>query len=411
MKVPNCRLCNFPLQHNFIDLGLMPLPNALVDARETHRPEKLYPLQAFVCGNCFLVQIGEWVEPEVLFGDYPYFSSFSDSWLRHAEAFATTMMDRYHLTDGKQVVEVASNDGYLLQFFAKKKVRVLGVEPAKNVAKVAQQKGIPTLVAFFGVPAAQRVLREYGGADLLVGNNVLAHVPDLHDFVEGLRSLLKPDGILSMEFPHLLRLIEETQFDTIHHEHFSYFSLLTSQKLLAEHGLTIFDVEEMPTHGGSLRVFARLTAAHSPGVEERVASLKERELRAGLQNMETYAAFAGRVQEVKRSLLKFLHQAKHSGKSVAAYGAPAKGAVLLNYCGVGTDFIDYTVDRSPQKTGFRMPGTGIPIYPVERLRETRPDFLLILPWNLKKEIMETVGWIREWGGKFVLPIPKLEVVE
>ena len=405
-----CRFCGAALTETFADLGVSPASNAYLAQEDLHRMEPFYPLHAFVCGSCFLVQLDEFQTPEQLFGRYHYFSSFSESWLRHAESYANAMMARFAIDARKQVVEVASNDGYLLQFFHRHGVPVLGIEPAANVARAAEEKGITTLVRFFGVNTARAVTLMGKQADLLIGNNVLAHVPDLNGFVAGLKIALKPEGVLTMEFPHLLKLIEFNQFDTIYHEHFSYFSLLTAECVFARHGLRLFDVEEIETHGGSLRIFAcHEGAAHEP--TGRVAALLSRETEADLDRIESYRGFAERVRRVKRDLLAFLIRAKEAGKSVAGYGAPAKGNTLLNYCGVRGDFLDYTVDLSPHKQGLFLPGSHIPIFPPSRIAETKPDYVLILPWNLKAEIMAQMAHIRDWGGRFVLPIPSLEILD
>ncbi len=388
---------------------MQPLANAYLTAADLKRPEPFYPLRLLVCEECFLVQVEESVSPERLFRDYAYFSSYSDSWLKHAQAYADMAVERFRLDARSRVVEVASNDGYLLQFFARKGMEVLGIDPAANVAAVADAHGIPTIVEFFGRAVARRLAAEGKQADLLVGNNILAHVPNLSDFVGGLAALLKPQGVLTMEFPHLVRLIDENQFDTIYHEHFSYFSLTTARKVFAAHGLSLFDVEELPTHGGSLRVFVRAGGDESRPVTSRVTALLDREERSGLAAPEIYQSFSEKVKATKRRLLEFLIAAKDAGKSVAGYGAPAKGNTLLNYCGIGTDFIEWTVDRSPHKHGHFLPGTHIPIHHPDMVRRAKPDYLVILPWNLKDEIVEQMSYIREWGGKFVTPIPEVSV--
>ncbi len=393
----------------FVDLGMQPLANAYLTAADLKRPEPFYPLRLLVCEECFLVQVEESVSPERLFRDYAYFSSYSDSWLKHAQAYADMAVERFRLDAQSRVVEVASNDGYLLQFFARKGMEVLGIDPAANVAAVADAHGIPTIVEFFGRAVARRLAAEGKQADLLVGNNILAHVPNLSDFVGGLAALLKPQGVLTMEFSHLVRLIDENQFDTIYHEHFSYFSLTTARKVFAAHGLSLFDVEELPTHGGSLRVFVRAGGDESRPVTSRVTALLDREERSGLAAPEIYQSFSEKVKATKRRLLEFLIAAKDAGKSVAGYGAPAKGNTLLNYCGIGTDFIEWTVDRSPHKHGHFLPGTHIPIHHPDMVRRAKPDYLVILPWNLKDEIVEQMSYIREWGGKFVTPIPEVSV--
>jgi SAM-dependent methyltransferase len=404
-----CRFCGTSLRTTFVDLGVQPLANAYPKAGDLGRMEPFYPLHLYVCEDCLLVQIEELVSPRELFSDYAYFSSFSDSWLEHAKAYAGMAVERFGLHAGSLVVEVASNDGYLLQYFRERGIPVLGVDPAVNVARAAMERGVPTLTAFFGRATANQLVATGQQADLLIGNNVLAHVPDLNDFVGGLATLLKPQGVITMEFPHLLRLIDENQFDTIYHEHFSYFSLATARRVFAAHGLTLFDVDELPTHGGSLRIFAHHAEDGSKRTTSRVAALLDREERAGLTRLDVYRLFGDKVMATKRRLLEFLIAAKGAGKSIAAYGAPAKGNTLLNYCGIRTDFIEYTVDRSPHKHGHVLPGTHIPIYPPDRIRVTKPDYLLILPWNLKEEIAEQMSCIREWGGRFVTPIPEVRV--
>ena len=399
------------LEHTFVDLGASPLCQSFLDSDQLKHMEPFYPLNVYVCGNCFLVQLQEYVAPENIFSDYLYFASYSDSWLAHAKSYTDQMVKRFPITEKSLVVEIASNDGYLLQYFVEKKVPVLGIEPAANVAAVAMQKSIPSLVKFFGSGTARELVASGKRADLLLGNNVLAHVPDINDFVSGMKILLKPQGLITMEFPHLMRLMEQNQFDTIYHEHFSYLSFSTVEKIFARHGLTLFDVEELPTHGGSLRIYARHAEDSSKPVDPRVLELRAREESAGFSRLETYSRFAEQVKETKRKLLEFLIRAKQSGKKIVGYGAPGKGNTLLNYCGIRTDFLDYTVDRSPHKQGKFCPGTRIPIYSPERIRETRPDFLLILPWNLKDEIMQQHSYLRDWGGKFVVPIPEVTVFE
>ena len=404
-----CRFCRNLLNHTFVDLGMSPLSNAYLKLDTINKAEKFYPLHAYVCDNCFLVQLEEFETPDHIFSDYAYFSSYSETWLRHAENYTELMTQRFSLNANSQVIEIASNDGYLLQYFQKQNIPVLGIEPAANVAKVAEEKGIPSLVKFFGVSTAQELVAQGIQADLLLGNNVLAHVPDLNDFVAGMKIVLKPDGILTMEFPHVLQLILQNQFDTIYHEHFSYFSFLTVEKVFATHGLTLFDVEELPTHGGSLRIYGQHNDGKKP-ISDRVSLLKSKEIEAGLDQRSTYLGFGEQVKATKRHLLSFLIDIKNQGKSVVGYGAPAKGNTLLNYCGIRTDLLDYTVDRSPYKQGLFLPGTHIPIYHPDKIIETKPDYLLILPWNIKDEIIEQMSHIREWGGKFVVPIPEVEVI-
>lgn len=410
MNHRNCRFCGAALEQSFADLGMSPLSNAYLKPEQLHQVERFYPLHAWVCGSCFLVQLEQFATPENIFSDYAYFSSYSDSWLEHVASYTEAMVERFGLNAGSHVVEIASNDGYLLQYFVKRGIPVVGIEPAANVARVAEDKGVPTLVKFFGTETATALAASGKQADLLLGNNVLAHVPDLNDFVSGMAKLLKPQGVITMEFPHLLRLMAQNQFDTIYHEHFSYFSFLTVEKVFAAHGITLFDVEQISTHGGSLRIFGRHSADGTKPVSPRVTALRQEELNAGLDNAKTYAAFAEQIKAIKRALLRFLIDAKEQGKTVVGYGAPAKGNTLLNYCGVRTDLIDYTVDRSPHKHGSYLPGVHIPIYHPDRIDETRPDYVLILPWNLKEEIMLQMAHIRSWGGKFVVPIPKVEVL-
>jgi hypothetical protein len=407
----SCRSCSAPLTVNLVDLGMSPLCESYLRADQVNAMEPFYPLHVFVCGQCYLAQLEEYVQREHIFSEYAYFSSYSDSWLSHAKKYTEMMTKRFALDGQSLVVELASNDGYLLQYFVEKRIPVLGVEPAANVAKVAVDKGVPTLVNYFGVELARKLVASGQRPDLLLGNNVLAQVPDLNDFVEGMRVLLKPGGVITMEFPHLLRLIDENQFDTIYHEHFSYFSFITTEKIFAAHGLTLFDVEELASHGGSLRIYARHAEDHSKPVCSAAGELLRREQDAGLNRIERYTAFEENVKETKRKLLEFLIQAKREGKKIVGYGAPGKGNTLLNYCGIRTDFLDFTVDRNPYKHGRFLPGTHIPIFPPEQLRVARPDYVFILPWNLKNEIMEQLSFIREWGGKFIVPIPEVKVYE
>lgn len=409
LSVGACRLCGEPLRQTFVDLGMSPLCESYVTKEALNRMEPFYPLHALVCEKCFLVQLGEYVTPDHIFSEYAYFSSYSDSWLRHASSYVEMITERLKLDSRSLVIELASNDGYLLQYFVRKSIPVLGIDPAANIAAVAIQKGIPTLVRFFGEATAREVVAQGKQADLLLGNNVLAHVPALNDFVAGMKILLKPGGVITMEFPHLLRLMEENQFDTIYHEHFSYFSFLSAESTFARHNLAIFDVDEIPTHGGSLRIYARHHEDDSRPVGQKVIELRQRELRLGFDRLETYANFSEQVKETKRKLLEFLISARRAGKTVAGYGAPGKGNTLLNYCGIRTDFLDYTVDRNPYKQGKFLPGTHIPIHAPGRIAETKPDYVLILPWNLKHEIVQQLDHIREWGGRFVVPIPQVEV--
>jgi len=373
--------------------------------------EPFYPLHVFVCSKCFLVQLDEYVAPDEIFSnEYPYFSSYSDSWVAHAKRYSEEMIDWLGLGKDSRVMEIASNDGYLLQHFVAGNVPVLGIEPAANVARAAKERGIRTEVIFFGAAAARRISEEYGKADLLLGNNVLAHVPDINDFVKGMKDLLAPDGVVTMEFPHLLNLIRLNQFDTIYHEHFSYLSLLTVQEIFAHHGLTIFDVRELPTHGGSIRICACHASVAGRPVTERVTSLIERERSEGLTDLDRYSQFEQQVIETKRNILDFLITQKRLGKRIVGYGAPGKGNTLLNYCGIRTDFLDFTVDRSPHKHGTYTPGTRIPILAPDAIRGARPDFVFILPWNIKDEIIGKTRYIREWGGKWVVPIPEPAVL-
>jgi SAM-dependent methyltransferase len=404
-----CLFCSARLSRTFVDLGMSPLCESYLTAEQLNQMEPFYPLHAWVCERCFLVQVEEYVRPEGIFTEYAYFSSYSDSWLAHAQAYTDMITARLGLTAASQVIELGSNDGYLLQYFVAKGVPVLGVEPARNVAETAIKKGVPTITKMFGRQTARELVAGGTRADLICGANVLAQVPDPNDFVGGIKLLLKPGGVVTIEFPHLMRLMEENQFDTIYHEHFSYFSFLTAERIFAAHGLTLFDVEELPTHGGSLRVYGRHAEDSSKPVSERTARLKAREERAGFDRVDTYASFTEQVHETKRRLLEFLIGARRNGKRVAGYGAPGKGNTLLNYCGIRTDFLDYTVDRNPYKHGRFLPGTHIPIHPPEKIQETRPDYVLILPWNLKDEIMEQLAYIRNWGGQFVVPIPDVKV--
>ena len=408
-SIPHCRFCNSELHYTFVDLGMSPLCESYISEDSLNQMEPFFPLHVLVCEKCYLVQLEEYVSAQDIFTEYAYFSSYSDTWLDHVRNYTHQMIDRFGLDTQSHVVEVASNDGYLLQYFVEKKIPCLGIEPAANVAKVAVEKGVPTIVEFFGQQCAQRLASEGKLADLIAGNNVLAQVPDLNDFVRGLKILLKPQGVITIEFPHLMRLIEENQFDTIYHEHFSYFSFTAAENIFKSHGLTLFDVEELPTHGGSLRIFGRHDEDSSKPVSSRVIELRSREEAAGFREMQYYSAFSEQVKETKRKLLSFLIDIKRQGKSIAGYGAPGKGNTLLNYCGIRNDFIDYTVDRNPYKQGKYLPGTHIPIYHPDHIIETKPDYVFILPWNFKDEIMKQEAFIREWGGKFIVPIPEVTV--
>ncbi len=404
-----CRFCNAPLVHVFADLGVTPLANAYVKPADAGSPDATYPLRAFVCDECWLVQAEAFASPQEIFSDYAYFSSFSDSWVEHARRFADGAIERFGLTARSQVIEVASNDGYLLRHFVSRGIPALGIEPAQNVAKVAREAGVPTECRFFGRETATDLAERGLLADLVVGNNVLAHVPDINDFVGGMAIVLKPDGVVSFEFPHLLQLIENVQFDTIYHEHFYYLSLLAVENVLARHGLVVVDVEELPTHGGSLRVTAARgsSAAHRPtkGVEK----VRNDERAAGLADVARYRAFQQTILPVREGLLAFLRKARAEGRSVAAYGAAAKGNTLLNFCGIGTDLIAYVVDRSPHKQGHLLPGSRLPIHAPEKLAETKPDYVLILPWNISAEIVANND-ISAWGGRYVIAVPELAVL-
>jgi hypothetical protein len=407
---PRCRFCGAPLHHTFVDLGMSPLCESYLRQDQLNQLEAFYPLHVFVCERCFLVQLQAYVQREAIFSEYAYFSSYSDTWLEHARQYTDLTVRRFSLDAGSSVVEIASNDGYLLRNFVALGIPVLGVEPAANVADVAIRAGVPTRIAFFGRTLAEQIVAENGRADLLVANNVLAQVPDLNDFVAGMRILLKPAGVITIEFPHLLRLIRDNQFDTIYHEHFSYFSLLTAESIFAAHDLIVFDVEELPTHGGSLRIYVRHRQDGSKPVTPRVVALRAVEVEEGFTRIDSYTRFADQVKETKWKLLDFLIEVKRQGKSVVGYGAPGKGNTLLNYCGIRTDFLDYTVDKNPYKHGKFTPGTHIPIFQPAKILETRPDYVLILPWNVKDEIVQQMAAIRGWGGKFVVPIPAVSVI-
>jgi SAM-dependent methyltransferase len=402
-----CRFCGAELGHVFVDLGQSPPCQNFLTAEQLNQNELFYPLVAYVCDRCFLVQLEEIIRPQEIFCEYAYFSSFADTWVEHARLYSEAMIARFDLRAKSQVVEIASNDGYLLQHFAAKGIPVLGIEPAHNVARVAMDKGIPTQVAFFGEALAEQLAVEGRHADLLIGNNVLAHVPDINGFVSGMKKVLKPQGVITMEFPHLMRLVDGNQFDTIYHEHFSYFSFTTVEKIFAAHGLRLFDVEELSTHGGSLRIFACHRGDNTKRGEATVKELKTAEAAAGMNDLNYYLRFGRKVEETKRKILEFFMQAKRENKSIAGYGAPGKGNTLLNYCGIGADMLNYCVDRNPYKHGKYLPGTHVPVFHPDKIRETRPDYVLILPWNLKNEIMQQISYIREWDGKFVTPIPEV----
>jgi hypothetical protein len=408
LQAPACRFCSAPLRHTFVDLGVSPLCESFLAADQLNAMEPFYPLHVRVCEQCFLVQLEQYVAREEIFTEYAYFSSYSDSWVRHAERYTEEMVERFALDGQSMVVELASNDGYLLQHFVARGIPCLGVEPAANVAEAAEARGVPTRVAFFGREEARRLRDEGYAADLMAANNVLAQVPDLNDFVGGIAELLAPRGVATVEFPHLLRLMDECQYDTIYHEHFSYFSLIATERIFAAHGLEVFDVQELASHGGSLRIFAAHDGARDVG--ERTQALRAREHDAGLNTMAAYSAFDERVKASKRALLTFLIEAKEQGKRVAAYGAPGKGNTLLNYCGVGPDLIEFAVDRNPYKHGRYTPGMRIPIHPPKRIDQVKPDVIVILPWNLQKEIAEQLAHTREWGAQLVVPVPTTEVI-
>jgi 2-polyprenyl-3-methyl-5-hydroxy-6-metoxy-1,4-benzoquinol methylase len=404
-----CRLCGAQLTRTFVDLGMSPLCESYVPEERLDNPENFYPLHVRLCDTCLLVQLPAYVSGEDIFSDYAYFSSYSDSWVAHAKRYAEAMIDRLSLTGDSLVIEVASNDGYLLQHFKAAGIPVLGVEPAANVAEVARARGIPTEVQFLGADTGRRIAEQHGRADLVAANNVFAHVPDIRSFAAGLRALVKDDGTVTLEFPHLLRLIERRQYDTIYHEHFSYLSLLTSSHTLATAGLRIVDVDELDTHGGSLRVYAH-PEENGGEPAERVKAVLAAEERAGLHTVEGHEGFARAVLKIKSDLLRFLLTAAERGQSVVGYGAPGKGNTLLNHCGIRSDLLSYTVDRRPLKQGKFLPGTHIPIYAPERLAETGPDYILVLPWNLRDEISRQLSYVGSWGGKLVFPIPELDIV-
>jgi hypothetical protein len=410
VPAPQCRFCGDALTDTVVDLGMSPLCESYLRPDQLNSAEPFYPLHVFVCRQCWLVQLEQYVSAEHIFTEYAYFSSFSDSWVQHARDYTEKMIDRFGYGPDSQVVELASNDGYLLQWFVKAGVPALGIEPAANVAAAAEERGVTTLVRFFGTELAGELVSQGRHADLLLGNNVLAQVPDLNDFVAGMKILLAPDGVITMEFPHVQRLIDENQFDTIYHEHFSYFSAHTTRLILNRHGLELFDVEEIPTHGGSLRVYARHIEDTSKPVAPAVAELLAREDAFGLTTVAYYSRFSAQVEETKRGILSLLIDLKRAGKNVVGYGAPGKGNTLLNYCGIRTDFLDFTVDRSTYKQGLFTPGTHIPILEPAEIARRRPDFVFILPWNFKDEITVQMAGIREWGGQFIVPIPAARIL-
>ncbi len=407
-----CRFCKEDLKYSVVDLGMSPLCEEYITAEGANNVEKFFPLHAFVCSNCWLVQLEEFASPDEIFaGEYAYFSSYSDSWVDHAKKYTQKMISDFEIDSNNFVVEIASNDGYLLQWFVSENIPVLGVEPADNIAEAAIEKGIRTEIKFFGVKTANELIKKYGKADLLLGNNVLAHVPDINDFVSGMKIMLSDEGIITMEFPHLLQLIENNQFDTIYHEHFSYLSFTTVDRIFSHHGITLFDVEEIPTHGGSLRIYGKHSENRSKDISDRVTELLSREKNLGVEELSYYSSFEEQVKETKRKILSFLIEAKRNGKKIVGYGAPGKGNTLLNYCGIRSDFIDFTVDRSTYKQGKLLPGTRIPIFDPSMIKKTKPDYLFILPWNLKDEIINQNNFIRDWGGKFVVPVPELEIID
>ncbi len=408
-KIQQCRFCQTELEHLVVDLGMQPLCESYVPRDCLHAMEPFYPLKAYVCDNCFLVQVLDMVSGEDIYSHYGYFSSYSDSWLKHIEEYVEMAVGRFSLDENSKVCEVASNDGYLLKYMAARNIPVLGIEPAGNVAEVAIENGIPTLVKFFGEQTAKQLVSEGTRADLLIANNVFGHVPDLNDFVNGFKTLLAPTGVLTIEIPHILHTFGQNQFDQIYQEHYSYFSLIAAQRVFEAHGLRLFDVDELSTHGGSLRYYVRHQDDESHPVQDIVSEIRSREIDAGYENLDTYYEFSERVRKTKRKLLEFLIQAKSEGKQIVGYGAPGKGNTLLNYCGIREDFLDYTVDRSLFKQGKFLPGTHIPIYNPEKISETKPDYILLLPWNIKDEIMEQLEYTRAWGAKFIVPIPELEV--
>jgi len=408
----NCRFCNEEITHLFVDLGMSPLANSFLSSDALNKMEPFYPLRTFVCKKCLLVQLEEFESPEHIFSNYAYFSSYSQTWLKHIEAFVDMTITKFRLNHNSRVVEIASNDGYLLQYFKKKNIPILGIEPADNVAKVAIEKGIPTIIKFFGSDTAKELVSSDKQADLLIVVNVMPHVPNLNDFIDGMKILTKPSGIIVVQFSaYILQLIQQNEFDTIYHEHFSYFSLLSLQKIFSSHGLVIFDVEELPIHGGSLRIFARHVENNTFLVSQNVNDTLQKERTFGLDSMSTYANFQKQVSIVKLNIWDFFINAKKSGKKIVCYGAPAKGNTLLNYCGIGSDIIDYTVDINPHKQGKYLPGTHIPIMTPEKINQSKPDYLIILAWNLKEEIMTQMSHIRDWGGKFVVLIPEVKIYE
>lgn len=408
---PECRFCNSPLSEVFVDLGKSPLSNSYLSKQDLNKAESFYPLKTFVCSSCFLVQLQEFEAPGSIFSNYSYFSSYSDSWLKHAQVYSKMAIDRFKLSKESMVIELASNDGYLLKNFVEQGIPCLGIEPAENVAEAAIELGIPTISKFFGKDLAYELLENDKKADLIIANNVLAHVPNINDFVAGIKIILKSTGVATLEFPHLLKLIEENQFDTIYHEHFSYLSFLTVVKIFGHYGLKIFDVDEIPTHGGSLRIYATHSENSEHQIRSSVNRLSEKEKKAGLDRVDTYLHFAKEVKRIKCDILDGLTELHGNNKIIVGYGAAAKGNTLLNYCGITNDMVDFVVDRNPNKVGKYLPGTGIPIRDVELVNEVQPDYLFILPWNLKDEIIEQNKFVRQWGGQFITPIPEFQIVK
>lgn len=411
MKLVNCRFCKTNLKKIFVDLGITPLANSFIKKNDLYKNEAKYPLRVYVCTECLLVQLEEYETPDNIFHDYAYFSSYSDTWLNHAKDYTENIIKKLKLNKTNQIIEIASNDGYLLQYFLEKGIPVLGIEPAFNVAKIAQEKGIPTIQRFFGLKTAKELIHQSKKADLLIGNNVLAHVPNLIDFVKGLKELVEPDGMITLEFPHLLQLIEKNQFDTIYHEHFSYFSFFVVQKILLEFGLIIVDVEEISTHGGSLRIFVKRKDAKILEINQNVFNLLKKEKDVGFFDLSFYEDFPKKIKKIKDDLLDFILKEKDAGKKIVCYGAAAKGNTLLNFCQINSTHIDYVVDQSPHKQGLFLPGTHIPILSPKKIIETKPDYIFILPWNLKDEIMIQLNYVKKWGCKFLIAIPEVSVLQ
>ncbi|MEL7834373.1 class I SAM-dependent methyltransferase [Fodinibius sp. Rm-B-1B1-1] len=410
MEKLTCLNCGNRLEHTFADLGTSPLCNEILTPEQVNDGQMSYPLHTYVCDECFLVQVGKCVSPEKIYKDYSYFSSYSNFWLRHAEQYVDFMIENYDIDRESFVVEIASNDGYLLQYFNQKNIPLLGIEPSHTVAKAALNKGIPTEMKFFGTNTAKELKNKYQPADLILGNNVLAHVPSINDFIEGLGIMLSEKGIMTFEFPHLMQLVENNQFDTIYHEHFFYYSLHSVQALFKKHGFKVFDVQELDTHGGSIRIFVSREANREYQVSRNVEHMLTEEKQKGYLNVELYKSFEKYVRQTKRDILRLLLNLKNQGKSIVGYGAPGKGNTLLNYCGIGTDFIDYTVDRSPHKQGHYLPGSLIPILSPDKIKDTEPDYIFILPWNLKDEIIQQLRYVSDWGAQFIVPIPQPMVI-